>query len=89
MLRAYPESDRTTPALYARAAAEHRLSHRDSALALMDRLVAMQPANPWFRELRGQIMFETGRPREAVTAYREAVRLAPDQPSMHQGLGRR
>ena len=53
----------------------------------MDRLVAMQPANPWFRELRGQILFETGRPREAVTAYQEAVRLAPDQPLLHLGLG--
>ena len=87
VLRAYPESDRSAPALYARAAAEHQLSHRDAALALLDRSIAMQPANPWFRELRGQILFETGRPREAVTAYQEAVRLAPDQPLLHQGLG--
>ena len=87
VLRAYPESDRTAPSMYARASAEHQLSHRDAALALMDRLVAMQPANPWFRELRGQILFETGRPREAVTAYQEAVRLAPDQPLLHLGLG--
>jgi predicted Zn-dependent protease len=86
VLRAYPESDQSAPALYARAAAEHQLSHRDAALALMNRLIAMQPANPWFRELRGQILFETGRPTEAVPAYREAVRLAPDQPLLHQGL---
>ena len=84
--RAYPESDQSAPALYARAAAEHQLSHRDAALALMDRLIAMQPANPWFRELRGQILFENGRPKDAVAAYREAVRLAPDQSLLHQGL---
>ena len=86
VLRAYPESDQSAPALYARATAEHQLSHRDGALALIDRLIAMQPANPWFRELRGQILYEYGRPKEAVVSYRDAVRLAPDQPLLHQGL---
>ena len=86
VLRAYPASDRSAPALYARAAAEHQLSHRDAALTLMDRLIVMEPANPWFREMRGQILFETGYPREAVAAYQEAVRLAPDQALLHQGL---
>ena len=86
VLHAYPATDQSAPALYARAAAEHQLSHRDAALALTDRLIAMEPANPWFRELRGQILYETGRPKEAVAGYREAVRLAPDQPLLHQGL---
>ena len=79
VLRAYPQSDQSAPALYARAAAEHRLTHDDDALALMNRLVAQQPANPWFRELRGQILFESGHPRDAIPDYREAVRLRPDQ----------
>ncbi len=87
VLRAYPVSDRSAPARYARAAAEHRLGHRRAALALMDGLIADQPSNPWFRELRGQILYENGRPAEAVPAYQEAVRLAPDQPLLHQGLG--
>ncbi len=87
VLRAYPESDQSAPTLYARAIALHRMSQRDAALALMARLIAMQPANPWFRELRGQILFESGQPRDAVDAYREAVRLAPEQPLLHQGLG--
>ncbi|MEI7712907.1 MAG: M48 family metalloprotease [Rhodospirillales bacterium] len=86
VLHAYPSSDQSEPALYARAAAEHQLSHRDAALGLMDRLIALQPANPWYREMRGQIMHETGHPREAVAAYQEAVRLAPNQPLLHQGL---
>ncbi len=86
VLRAYPASDQSTASLYARAAAEHQLSHRDAALALMDRLIGLDPGNPWFREMRGQILHETGHPREAVLAYQEAVRLAPDQPLLHQGL---
>ena len=86
VLRAYPQSDQSAPALYARAAAEHRLTHDDDALALMNRLVAQQPANPWFRELRGQILFESGHPRDAIPDYREAVRLRPEQPLLHQGL---
>ena len=86
VLRAYPPSDQSDAAQYARAAAEHQLGHRDAALTLMNTLIARQPANPWFRELRGQILHENGRPREAVPAYQEAVRLAPDQPLLRQGL---
>lgn len=86
VLRAYPETDESLPAMYARATAEHRLSHRDTALSLMNRLVALRPNNPWFRELRGQILYESGRPREAVPDYQAAVRQAADQPLIRQGL---
>jgi predicted Zn-dependent protease len=86
VLRAYPETDLSLPAMYARATAEHRLSHRDTALSLMNRLLALRPNNPWFRELRGQILYESGRPKEAVPDYQAAVRLAADQPLLRQGL---
>jgi len=87
VLRAYPESDTSAPALYARAAALHQMSERDASLAELSRLIAMQPANPWFRELRGQVLFENGQARDAAAAYQEAVRLAPDQALLHQALG--
>ena len=87
VLRAYPESDQSAASIYARAIALHRMSRRDEALGQISRLIAMQPANPWFREMRGQILFENGQPREAADAYRDAVRLAPEQPLLHQGLG--
>ena len=38
--------------------------------------------------MKGQVLFEGGRVREAIAAYQEAARLAPEQPLIRQGLGR-
>ena len=53
---------------------------------LIDALIAERPNDPYFYELKGQILFENGRVRDALGPYREAVRLAPDEPQIHIGL---
>ena len=80
-----PESE---PVLYARAIARHRLPVPEEALATVDRLLEMRPEDPFYLELKGQILFESGRPRQAVPLYRRAVAAAPDQPLIRTGLGR-
>ena len=74
------------PSRYARAIALYRLGHLNEALPMVDRLIAEQKTNPWLHELKGQILFENGRVRDALGPYREAVRLAPDEPQIHIGL---
>ncbi|MEL6264698.1 MAG: M48 family metalloprotease [Pseudomonadota bacterium] len=74
-------------ALYRRAVALYRLPDTEGALAAIDRLIAMRPADPYYHELKGQVLFETARPREAVAAYRRADQLA-DEPLIKAGLGR-
>jgi predicted Zn-dependent protease len=86
VLQKYPGSSRDAPALYARAIALHRLGHSDDALVLLDRLIIQQPLSPWLLELKGQILFESGQGQAALAAYRQAVRLAPEQPLIHQSL---
>ena len=76
----YPESDHSIPARYARAYAWHRSAHPDRALAETDSLLAERPHDPYFLELKGQILLESGRPAEALDSLREAVARAPDQP---------
>lgn len=76
----YPESDQSIPARYARAYAWHRAAHPDRALAEADSLLRDRPNDPFFLELKGQILLESGRPREAVAVLRQAVTAAPDQP---------
>jgi predicted Zn-dependent protease len=76
----YPETDRSIPARYARAYAWHRDHHPDRALAEADTLLAQRPDDPYFLELKGQILLETGRPQEALESLRHAVARAPDQP---------
>ena len=87
VLNTYPESDRSMSARYARAYAYHRTAHPEQALAEANSLVAERPADPFFLELKGQILLESGRPREALDSLREAVRLAPDQPLISALLG--
>jgi predicted Zn-dependent protease len=73
----YPETDQSIAARYARAVAYHRMSDDDKALSLMDGLIAQEPHDPYFRELKGQILFEAGRVAESVAPYQEANRLLP------------
>ncbi len=72
-LRRYPEADMTVPALYARAYAWHRDAHPERAMAAAQALVTRDPSDPYFLELQGQIMLESGRPREALPPLRAAV----------------
>lgn len=80
VLAQYPPSDQSIPARYARAYAWHRAAHPDRALAEADSLLHDAPNDPFFLELKGQILLETGRPQEAVAVLRDAVAAAPDQP---------
>jgi predicted Zn-dependent protease len=81
-------NDNSAPARYERAIALYRLGHTSEAVALLDGLLAEQRTSPWLYEMKGQVLFEGGRVREAIAAYHEAVRLAPGQPLIEQGLGR-
>lgn len=73
---------------YAQSVAYFRLSQLDRALSLLDGLAKERPNDPWFRELQGQILFESGRIAESEAPYREALRLRPDAPLIRVGLAR-
>jgi predicted Zn-dependent protease len=75
-------------ATLARAIALHRQPDVARALAEADRLIAMRPDDPWYYELRGQILLESGNARAAVAAYGRAAALAPREPLIRAGLGR-
>ncbi|KEZ19548.1 putative Zn-dependent protease precursor [Sphingobium yanoikuyae] len=69
----YPESDRSIPAHYARAYAWHKSAYPEKALSEADALLTAAPHDPYFLELKGQILLESGRPGEAIPPLREAV----------------
>jgi len=79
VLRRYPETDQSFAARYARAIAYYRKPDLERALTLTDKLIQGAPRDPYLYELKGQMLFEHGRAQEALTAYREAFRLAPKQ----------
>lgn len=79
-LRDYPERDKTEPARYARAYAWHKSAYPDKALEEVNALLAAHPHDPYYLELKGQILLESGKPNEALPALREAVDRTRAQP---------
>lgn len=80
VLRKYPVSDQSLPALYARAVAYHRQGNIEAANSALDALLAMRPDDPYFHELKGQILFERGDGPGAIAAYRIAVDRSAGEP---------
>lgn len=87
VMRLYPPSDTSLAADYARAIVAYRFADPKSAVARMDDLIKRSPNNPYFWELKGQILLETGKPRDAVAPLRKAVSLAPNAGQIRVLLG--
>lgn len=84
---AYPQTMTGVPARYARAYAWHKDAHIDKALAETDALLQTSPADPYYLELKGQILLESGRPAEALASLRRAVDLSGGEPLIATTLG--
>ena len=80
VLRRYPLSDQGLPARYARAISTYRHGDLRSAVAQIDGLIASEPNNPYFYELKGQALLEGGHGAEAIAPLRRAVELTHHAP---------
>jgi predicted Zn-dependent protease len=83
-MRDYPESDQSLYAHYARAYAFHKGGYPDKADAEAVALVKADPTDPYFQEIRGQILLEAGKPRDALpyliaTTYGHALIATEDK----------
>jgi predicted Zn-dependent protease len=83
----YPESDQSVPGHYARAYAYHLGGYPDKALAEANSLLATNPDDPYFLELKGQILLESGKPADAIEPLRQATRLSGESPLIASMLG--
>ena len=69
----FPETNKSIPARYALAYAWHRSAYPEKALEEANALLKAVPHDPYFLELKGQILLESGRAVEALPILREAV----------------
>ena len=83
----YPETDQSVPAHYARAYAYHLGGYPDKAVSEADALLAINPHDPFFLELKGQILLEGGKPKDAIPVLREAVQRSGEAPMIAAMLG--
>jgi predicted Zn-dependent protease len=83
----YPESDKSVPGHLARAYAYHLGGYPQKAEAEADALLARDPHDPFFLELKGQILLEGGKPVEAIPVLREATLRSDEAPLIAAMLG--
>lgn len=83
----YPESDTSAPARYARAYAYNKDAQIDKALAEADALLELEPDNPYFLEVKGQVLLESGQPDRALAPLRRATELTLNQPLIASMFG--
>ncbi|CAN0587180.1 unnamed protein product, partial [Laminaria digitata] len=82
----FKADDPSVMARYARAVAFYRDARIAEALPVIDSLIGEAPDDPYFHELKGQMLFENGRVKEALPSYQKAVELQPTQPLLLVGL---
>ena len=87
VMQAYPKTDTSQPARYARAIALFRVSRLKESLILMDSLLQESPDDAFYLEQKGQILFQNGRLAEALPLYQRAVELKPREALLRQELG--
>lgn len=86
-LQNFPAQDVSVPARYARAYAYHKAALVDEALNESNALIEAEPDNPYFLELKGQVLLESGKPDEALVSLRRANELSLNQPLIASMFG--
>lgn len=74
----YPLSNNSIPARYAHAVAYFKQHKMPLALAKINQLLDDEPNNPYFYELKAQILFENGEIAKSVDIYKKALELRPN-----------
>lgn len=82
----FPLSDQSQPARYARAVANFKQADLRNAIKEIDSLIEEEPENPYFHELKAQILYESGQGVDAIAPSKRALDLKPDAPLLEIAL---
>ena len=82
----YPPEDHSKPARYARAVAHFKAADLRNAVREVDSLIEDEPQNPYFYELKAQILYESGQREKAIEPARQALKLKPNSPLLEIAL---
>ncbi len=86
-LAAYPRTMTGVPARYARAYAYHKEALLEKSMAEVEALLTSAPNDPYFLELKGQVLLEAGKPLDALASLRRATELTSNQPLIATTFG--
>jgi predicted Zn-dependent protease len=81
-LQKYPETDKSVEARYARTIAYYRKSQFDKAMPLVDSLLTDNPKDPFFWQIKGDMLLSRSKLDQAIDAYRQALKTLPNAPEI-------
>ena len=87
-LRRLGDSGSPDIALMREAVARHRNTETKRAVAAIDKAIALRPQDPFYFDLKGQILMESRQFNASVNAHAQAVKLRPRDGLLQAGYGR-
>jgi predicted Zn-dependent protease len=77
VLNKYPLTDTSIEATIAHAIFYMRQKNLNASNKYIDKLLSIEPENPYFWEIKAQNLFENNAPKESIKAYKKALDLKP------------
>ena len=74
----YPKSI-NLESLYAHALHNYRVGKIEVAMKYIDKCIKKDNKNPYFHELKGQMLYESGRFQEAIKSFQISSSILPDE----------
>ena len=71
---------------YSLAIAYYRKALLEKSLSILNKMINDYPGNPWFYELKGQILYESGKIKESIKPYQQALLIRPREPLLMVAL---
>ena len=71
---------------YSLAVAYYRKALLKESLSVLNEMINQYPNNPWFYELKGQVLYESGKIRESIIPYRKSLSISPNEPLLMVAL---
>ena len=82
----YPSNERSIPGLYARTIAKYMEGFLEMAILMGKKLTSLEPKNPYFLELRAQMLFENGQIENAMSLFQKSINILPNAPLLRVGF---
>ena len=85
IIRKYEKND-SDYAIYASSVALYRKALTGQAIDKINILINKYPTNPWYYELKGQILYESGKIKPSIEPYEKAVKFSTGHPLLNIAL---
>ena len=84
----YPVDKNSLESWYAKSIHYYLNGDIDKALIFIDKCINQKKENPYFYELKGQILYENGRSLLAINSYKEAIKYKNDEKHFYLAISK-